>query len=373
MDFQYETGGKPYVLSLDSEDRSLRPRDAADEYLLSLPETGNAEKILIIGDRCGALSVPLAERCIALINDSLGEQKLCTENIKKNGCPPLPALNSLEEIPGKADLILIKIPKSLEAFRWILQRLQGSLKQDCPVRAAGMSRYLPGTFFELFREFFPEGEYSRIEKKARYYSGFLKAGQKDKNILPVPSESFSYREMEFFAYPAVFSRGKLDLGSRLLLDWLFEKGRPWMPAPSLIADPGCGCGVLGLSALKIWEEAELIATDDNAQAVASTIENGLCLNLVSRVKAKQDHILASVQNESVDMVIVNPPFHKGHTVSMETGLAFLKDSSRVLKKGGYLIAVTNKHLGYDNLLNSLFQSAKAVKENKSYKVYLCQK
>ncbi len=373
MDYPYKSPQGSFILSLDSEDRSLRPMDAADEYLLSLKETQKAERILIAGDRCGALCVPLADHCTALVNDSLSEQRQCAQNLKANGRAPLPALNSMEEIPGKADLILIKVPKSLEAFRWLLLRLQEVIKEDCPIRAAGMNRYLPRAFFDLFCEFTGNAEYSRIEKKARYYSGSLQVREISEEPLPLPSAPFTYRGMEFFSYPGVFSQGRIDGGSRLLLDWIFEKGRPWLPSPSLIADPGCGCGVLGLSVLKIWEDAQLIATDDHAQAVASTLENGLHLRVDSRLTARQDHILNSLEENSVDMVVANPPFHKGHTVSLETGFAFLSESCRVLKKEGYLIAVTNKNLGYNNLLQTLFESVKPVKEDRKYRVLLCRK
>ncbi len=62
----------------------------------------------------------------------------------------------------------------------------------------------------------------------------------------------------------VFAKEQLDIGARFLLEHL-----PVVEEGAVVADLGCGNGVLGLALLKQQPEAKVIFTDDSYMAVAS--------------------------------------------------------------------------------------------------------
>jgi 23S rRNA (guanine1835-N2)-methyltransferase len=378
MNYSYATAFGTFTLKYESQDKSLRPYDAADEYLLNLisKEFELPHKILIVNDRCGALSLPLADQTICHINDSLMELEDTAENLSVHGMKAIPAASVFDSFPRDPDMVVIKIPKSLDHFRFQLEKLKSRIQRDSVIMAAGMSRYLPDSYYSFVSEELQDCSYSRIEKKARYYRGLLKPasldlalsdkGQTQDRILP--PASFDFEGREYRSYPGVFSMSKVDPGSRFLLE-----NMPDLPVPNLIVDPGCGSGVLGLEALQRWPEARLIATDDSAPAIESTRYNARSLGREEQTEVIQTRILRGIPEGSADLVICNPPFHRGHTISMETGIAFIRESAAVLREGGYFALVVNRTLGYSNFLKDKFQRVNILKQNSKYSLILCRK
>jgi len=372
MRFPYITCLGDFTLTMESDDASLRPWNASDEYLLNtlIRETLHPERILIINDRYGALSVPLAQRTVALVNDSLCEIEDSSYNLAENGTPGIRNFSSLGEFPDDPDMVLMHIPKSLEYFKLQLNMLRIRIQRPIPLLAAGMSRYLPASFYASFAEATEKNLFSRIVKKSRYYKGELQplsSGSRQISSEELTS-SFPWGEKEFLCYPGIFSQGRLDRGSRFLLE-----NFPDLPEPKMIIDPGCGSGILGLETLIKWPSALLTATDENALAVASTRLNARRLGLEGRCEVVQTQILRGVPGETADLAVCNPPFHRGHTMSVETGFAFIREISRVLKKGGYFLAVVNRSLGYRSVLREHFSRTSVLKQNKDYTLFLCRK
>ena len=365
MKYPLTTGFGRFTLNIETQDKSLRPYDAADEYLLNIiSEEFKQQKLLIVNDRCGALAVALANQATGLINDSLTELEESSGNMADNGQPPCGLQSSLEPIKETPDCIVMKIPKSLNHFRFQLQRLKSGIHKETVLLAAGMSRYLPASYFDCFSTELEDASYSRIEKKARYYRGILKPADET----APPYSSFRWKGREYSSLPGVFSSENPDPGSRFLLE-----NMPDLPVPNLIIDPGCGNGILGLEALNIWPEARLICTDDNALAIASTRRNISLAGKEGHSEVRQTRILRGITPESADLVICNPPFHRGHRVSLETGFAFIRESSVVLREGGYFALVVNRSLGYGNILNENFQKVNILKQNNKYSLILCRK
>ena len=58
--------------------------------------------------------------------------------------------------------------------------------------------------------------------------------------------------------------------------------------------------------------------------------------------------------KSVDIVLCNPPFHQQHAVTGHIASQMFTDAKRVLKQGGRLRIVANRHLGYADVLKRLF-------------------
>ena len=65
---------------------------------------------------------------------------------------------------------------------------------------------------------------------------------------------------------------------------------------------------------------------------------------------------------------MNPPFHAGGADDVGLGRAFLERARAVLRQGGVLWMVANRHLPYEADLAALFAKVEAVKETGRFKV-----
>ena len=351
-------------LDIHTEDMSLRPWDSADEYLLSqFEDFRSVRKILLINETFGALSTVMAKKKVINWNDSYSHSRNIRENRKKNGLDESEFTNSLDPFPLDIDLVILKIPRSQDYFSSLLKRISPRVPSNTPILAAGKSRLLPPSFFKAFEEHTESASYSRIWKKSRFYQGFLIPLLED----PIrEAKSFQWENLTLTTLPGVYSHGKLDPGTRYLLE-----NFPSIPEPETIADPGCGSGILSLAAASRWPGAKIISTDDSLLAVESTRlsagENGFS----NRIFPVQTDILEGVESWSIDLVICNPPFHHQNRVSVETGLRFIRESARVLRPGGRLVLVSNSHLGYGNTLRSLFRTVTLSAGDSRFSIHMC--
>jgi 16S rRNA (guanine1207-N2)-methyltransferase len=62
----------------------------------------------------------------------------------------------------------------------------------------------------------------------------------------------------------------------------------------------------------------------------------------------------AIGDGTLDLVVVNPPFHRDHAVGDATAWRMFRQARRALRPGGELLVVGNRHLGYHAKLRRLF-------------------
>jgi len=131
--------------------------------------------------------------------------------------------------------------------------------------------------------------------------------------------------LEVVTLPGVFSHGRLDTGSALLLKHLDR-----LPGGHLL-DFGCGAGVLGAVLKRRYPHSQVTLLDVDAFAVASSrltlAANGLQAEVISG-----DGIAAAPVELSA--ILSNPPFHQGVHTHYQASEDLLRQASRHLRKGG---------------------------------------
>jgi len=161
-----------------------------------------------------------------------------------------------------------------------------------------------------------------------------------------------------WSQPGIFSWDRIDPGSAQLLSVLPElSGRG--------ADLGCGIGVLALSVLKSASVSALDLVDIDRRAVAAAGRN------IEDPRARlhwADIRLAPVA-EALDFVVCNPPFHDAGAEDRGLGQAFILRARNMLKPGGVLWMVANRHLPYEALLDQAFKRVTRRTEAGGFKVY----
>ena len=158
---------------------------------------------------------------------------------------------------------------------------------------------------------------------------------------PVPC-AFPYRGhgLNFMTDAGVFSKGELDVGSRLLLDAL----------PALngdVLDLGCGWGAIGVAIARANKEARVVMADVNHRALdlcrANCARNGVTAEVI------ESDGMAAVLGRRFDAIVTNPPIRAGKQVIYR----MFADAAVSLKAGGALYLVIRKQQGAESCVKYL--------------------
>ncbi len=147
----------------------------------------------------------------------------------------------------------------------------------------------------------------------------------------------------------VFSANRLDAGSELLLEALprFVGRKP----PSRIVDLGCGAGVLGIAAARLFGDVEVLLADADARAVACARANLERLGLEARARAVWWDAREPPPEIGFPLALVNPPFHRrGPEVDLGPAHALFASLTTWLGRHGRALIVANRTLPYERAL-----------------------
>lgn len=353
---------------------TLRAWDAADEYLLHHPAMSEIDpnaSVLILNDSFGALSLALHACQPLAISDSYLSQQATMVNFEKNqiAANKVTLLNSLQLPEKPIDLLLIKVPKTLALLEYQLIRLQPWLTADTQIMAAGMIKALPGSVWKLLERLLGPTTTSLAKKKARLIQVELNPQRTiPKNPYPV---KFPLENTDFILnnHANVFSRISLDIGTRFLLQHL-----PTDPSFREMIDLGCGNGVVGLLFAREHPKANIHFIDESFMAMASAQDNfQQAFGSQRLAKFSTRDCLTAIEESSVDCIVCNPPFHQQHAVGDHIAVKMFKQSRKVLKKGGELRVIGNRHLNYHVSLKRLFGQCDVIASNSKFVILKCIK
>lgn len=333
--------------------------DASDEYILN--ELGKTQGVtLVIDDNYGALTCGINGRIISYVSSAVSETRI-KESLYLNS-REVKIVNSFDEIDEKVDRIVLKLPRYIDLLEYYLQKI-GENFPGVKVVLGGMVKYMPISMVRLTEDYFDDVSTSLAKKKARLIYGTAAINNKSPKEFPI-----SYKidnDLEVYSYPGVFSADHLDIGTRFLLQHM-PKGRT-----GTILDLGCASGALGLTAKKLNPEADIVLTDESYHAVASARESFKQNGLEASFHVMD--VLKGYDSDSVDIVLCNPPFHQGNIVLTDIAISMFKQSRRVLRRGGSLFIVANKHLGYHKKLRAIYHNLSKVAENEKFFIYSVRK
>ncbi|MFE8069575.1 class I SAM-dependent methyltransferase [Marinobacteraceae bacterium S3BR75-40.1] len=178
-----------------------------------------------------------------------------------------------------------------------------------------------------------------------------------------PVESHGER-IQVADFPGVFSEGRLDDGTDLLLGTFSDKPR------GPVLDFACGAGVVGVWLLSRWPDLTLTLLDVQAQAVA-------CAKRTLAANQAQAEVLASDGlggvHSQFGTIVTNPPFHEGIRTDTTATERFIHDCAQHLVRGGSLRLVANRFLPYPDLIQKTLGPVTTLAENSRFCVYEAHK
>ena len=149
--------------------------------------------------------------------------------------------------------------------------------------------------------------------------------------------------LKVVSLPGVFSHGRLDRGTALLLQHLDQ-----LPAGHIL-DFGCGAGVLGATLKRRYPESQVTLLDVDAFALASSRLTLQANDLQAEVVAGDGIHAAPFE---LDVIITNPPFHQGVHTEYQATETLLREAAKHLKPGGELRLVANNFLKYPPIIET---------------------
>nr|WP_315052380.1 class I SAM-dependent methyltransferase [uncultured Brevundimonas sp.] len=164
--------------------------------------------------------------------------------------------------------------------------------------------------------------------------------------------------LDAWSQPGIFAWDRTDAGSGLLAEHLpVLKGKG--------ADLGCGYGALATVILRSPQAVSLKMVDIDRRAIKAARRN----IEDARAKVQWTDVRTLATNGDYDFVVSNPPFHDGGAEDRRLGRAFIRKAAEMLRKGGVLWLVANRHLPYEAELNAAFARVRPVADQGGYKVF----
>ncbi|MBC6904777.1 class I SAM-dependent methyltransferase [Saccharophagus sp. K07] len=262
--------------------------------------------------------------------------------------------------------IYLRICKEKAINQHLIQEAWNHLTPGGALHIAGEKNEGIKTCWDFACEIFSSD--SRLKKHGMAYCGSLTKtaeGKIEKNdSYHELVEISSWDGVAIFSKPGVFGWDKIDAGSTLLIEQLMEHTPAWETAKSIL-DLGCGYGFLTFASN--WINCERrVATDNNAGALLCTQKNAAARGLNVEVVAgdKGDKV-----EGKFDLILCNPPFHRGFSVDGDLTQEFLTAAKTKLANNGTTLFVVNSFIPLEKKAAGLFSKIDLLQDNRQFKVF----
>lgn len=361
----------------DIEAGNLFAHDATDELILreAAPHLSKDDggHVAVVGDRYGALTLAAATvhglSGLRVHQDALSGELALAANAARAGLSHAYTSAALDAaLFTDVAVVLWQLPRSLEEVTEVAQLISAHARPDVVVIAGGRVKHMTLAMNTVLAQSFRSVVPGRAWRKSRplVVSRPLvgEPGEGD------PSSNFPRREFHedlglwLCAHGATFGGTKVDAGTRFLLEYM-DRMRP--DAATAI-DLGCGNGTIAAALAKARPALHVTATDQSAAAVAATAGTARANGLEGRIEVVRDDALAGFPPGAAELIVLNPPFHVGAAVHAGIAHKLFAAAARVLKPGGELWCVYNRHLDYRGSLARLVGPTEVVARNPKFTV-----
>ena len=356
----------------DVEGDNLVAVDATDRLVLAQAgaalEAASAGQVVVVGDRygamtLGAMSLHGADEVRVHQDPLTGEQALAHNAVRVGLTGGFQQLPLSPELFAGATVVLGQLPKSLDALREIAQLAAKGADPEVQLFLGGRVKHMTRTMNAVLTESFAEVRASLAKQKSRILMAQQPRSDLALSVFPMRAH---HPDLDLWvcAHGAAFAGTKLDLGTRLLLEFIERMH----PAATDAVDLGCGTGVIAAALARARPQLSVLATDQSSGAVSSALATMAANGLTERVHVLRDDAMSTLPDASVDLIACNPPFHLGTSVNVGTAQRLFEAAGRVLRPAGELWTVYNSHLGYRGQLNRAVGPTRVVRRNAKFTV-----
>ncbi len=206
---------------------------------------------------------------------------------------------------------------------------------------------------------------NRVEKSPHKSEHYYSPQPTSEQRLGVITTHLRGHFFEFLTSSSVFSKKRVDLGTRLLIDSMI------LPEDGEILDLGCGYGPVGIAAAKLNPDLQVTMTDVNERAVWLAKENSK-RNNVKNTRPLHGFLYQPVEKQQFNTILSNPPVSAGTQILTP----IVQGAPTHLRAQGSLQIVIKSRIGGKRLLGELgktFTSVEVLARRSGYRVLLSKK
>lgn len=325
----------------------------------ALAGDAKGQRIVVLDDTSGGLAIAAADRFGATdvrvwCDSRTDEQVLLARDDHR-----VRVVDALTEgALAEAELVLVRLPKSLSALAELAQRIARESTAGVRVVAGGRVKHMTRGMNDVLAESFDEVSASRGRQKSRV----LRAAVPRHGAIDWPQRvHLDELDLPVAAHGAAFAGTRIDPGTRFLLAHLDRMRTPHLG----VVDLGCGTGILAASAARRWG-VRTLAVDVSTAACHSTRATVAGAPWEKLITVRRATGLPEDTAASADLILCNPPFHIGPVKDSTPALDMFTDAARTLTPEGELWTVFNAHLPHRTELRRRVGPTEVVGQNARY-------
>jgi 16S rRNA (guanine1207-N2)-methyltransferase len=347
------TDGGPDLMTIDGTDRFLLD-EAPHVHADALRQPG---EVAVVDDRYGVLTLGLlathGASDVRVVQDSLVSERALGAAAGTFGRRGFRHPGSLEDAFRDVRLVLLRLPKSNDRLDEVARAVARYAAPDVVLLCGGVNKHMTLSQNDVLRRYFDDVTASRGRGKSRLLvAQDPLAAAAARAAVTAPWPRRVHRDelgMTIVAHGGVFAGTSLDLGTRVLLEAMDDA----VPSARTAVDLGSGNGVVAVEIARRRPALRVIATDVATTAVESTAATAAANGVADRVQVLRSDAGDEIDSGSAQLVLCNPPFHEGTTVSTDAAEAMFRNAATILQAGGELWCVWNTHLRYRPVLERL--------------------
>jgi 16S rRNA (guanine1207-N2)-methyltransferase len=385
-----EDGSRPDgPVAVDATDRLL-----LDEAAPFLSQAGPGD-VVVLGDRFGALTLgalTLGPGAVRTSTDAVTAETALQHHSREplmdavRGDRREVGIKGFDHLePGLFDgarLVLLQLPPSLAELTEIAEAIARHAADDVTVLAGGRVKHMTRSMNDVLAASFTDVRASLARQKSRVLvatgvrpeardaapSFPARAVLRDAELLTAatPAGGTAPEGVTVVAHGGTFAGPALDLGTRFLL----SSAAKWPAADRVhdAVDLGSGTGLLATVLALRYPDARVVGTDRSAAAVASTRATAEANGAGERVAVLRGDAGEDLEPASVDLILLNPPFHDRAAVRTDAAHRMFAAAGRALRQGGELWCVSNTALHYKQALTRSVGPTVHIEQNPKFTV-----
>jgi 16S rRNA G1207 methylase RsmC len=204
-----------------------------------------------------------------------------------------------------------------------------------------------------------------MRKKGEKLNHYFVEHPKSKMRLGIIHTHLRGIHFEFLTASGVFSKKRVDLGTRLLIESMV------LPQEGYVLDIGCGYGAVGIAAATFNPNLRVVMVDVNERAVRLARQNAE-KNYVSNVEVRRGYLYEPVKDLVFNGVLSNPPVSAG----METVKAIISEAPEHMASKALFQMVVKSKIGGKRLLmvfEEAFENIEVLARKSGYRVLMSKK
>jgi len=204
-----------------------------------------------------------------------------------------------------------------------------------------------------------------MDKKARDAEHYFSQHPKSKAKFGLLRTYLRGRHFEFLTATGVFSKSRIDRGTRLLIECMI------LPENGCVLDIGCGYGAVGIAAAVFNPKLHVVLADVNSRAVWLARQNSE-KNNAWNVDVRRGNLYEPVSELVFDCILTNPPVSAG----MATVKAMICGAPKRMSQDDVFQMVVRSKVGGKRLrgfFEEAFGNVEVLARESGYRVLMARK